>query len=197
MESQVDITNLRRVIHKIQSEQRVDSIENVAKGMFAIALVLCLLIFSNLLISAADVAKYLLLFFNGVIIAVFLNTLGVLIHESQHGALTNTKFWNNFWGRAFSAFLIFPYFTGKKFHLEHHRFEREREKDPENLFHDKSFWHAFLTGHNEYTRIHWVRMFNYIKQSKNINDKKRSHNRFDLVPRWSSFFYFFCFNFRA
>lgn len=171
MSQDCEVSKVREIVRDVLIKQKVDSIENVSKGLLAIGLVLCLLIFSNYLSGIQGVGKYISLFLNGVLIAILLNTLGTLVHEAQHNILTNTRSWNEFWGRVFSAFLIFPYYTGKVFHLEHHRYEREKDKDPENLFHDQSFWRAFFTGHNEYTRLHWQRMLHYLLHAKNKKDQ--------------------------
>jgi fatty acid desaturase len=72
--------------------------------------------------------------------------MGVLSHETVHGVLFRSRFWNELVGGLLAALVLIPLEANRQFHMEHHRYSHQPGLDPENPMHQHSFLFAITLG---------------------------------------------------
>lgn len=82
----------------------------------------------------------------GVVASIAAQGLGILAHDAVHRAMLRPLWLNEFVGGLISAFALIPYHANRRFHLAHHRFSHQRDRDPEQPMHNHPLWFAITIG---------------------------------------------------
>lgn len=125
-------------------------------GLRYLAVHLGALLFTSVWISAALPLWQFMLLLHGVLL-VFLFTLE---HETTHQTPFKTRWLNEAVGHSIGAVLLLPFTWFRYFHLAHHRYTNDPERDPELLGGGKpQTWGAYLIytfGWTYWTGMLWV-----------------------------------------
>ncbi|MFO7594505.1 MAG: fatty acid desaturase [Pseudomonadota bacterium] len=94
----------------------------------------------------APAAKWTWLLLMGVIASAAVQGLGVLAHDAVHKVLFGRLWLNELAGGIISAFSLLPFNANRRFHLLHHRFSHQRDRDPEQPMHKHNLLFAISGG---------------------------------------------------
>lgn len=87
-------------------------------------------------------ALLLLALLNSVIIL----GMGILAHDAVHRVLFRNGFCNELVGGLLSALALIPFYANRQFHLTHHSYAHQPDRDPEQRMHDRPFLLALTHG---------------------------------------------------
>lgn len=130
-------------------EQIVPNFENLFKIIILFSLLLGA--FTAAVIGAhyledTPLAKWSWLLLMGLVASTAVQGLGVLGHEAVHKVLFSRLWLNEFMGGIISAFSLLPFNANRRFHLLHHRFSHQRDRDPEQPMHKHNLLFAISIG---------------------------------------------------
>lgn len=82
----------------------------------------------------------------GLLASFAVQGLGVLAHDAVHKVMLSRLWLNELVGGIISAFSLLPLNANRQFHMTHHRFSHQRDKDPEQPIHNHRLWFAMIFG---------------------------------------------------
>ncbi len=133
------------------AEQTLPQAENLFKALLFPALLFASFLLTRPLTKSFGDATiplwvYGVLLLLGLFNGVILIGMGVIAHEGIHRVLFRRLFWNDLIGGLLSALALFPFYSNREFHLTHHRYAHQPERDPEQPMHNRNFWVALTYG---------------------------------------------------
>jgi fatty acid desaturase len=72
--------------------------------------------------------------------------MGILAHEAVHRVLFHRRWANELIGGLLSALALIPFYANRQFHLTHHSYAHQPDRDPEQVMHDRAFPLALTHG---------------------------------------------------
>ena len=72
--------------------------------------------------------------------------LGILAHDAVHKVLFSKLWLNDLVAGLISAFAMLPFNANRQFHLAHHRFSHQKNRDPEEPMHNHSLLFSITVG---------------------------------------------------
>lgn len=84
--------------------------------------------------------------FCGIIASIAAQGLGILAHDAVHRVMLRPLWLNEWVGGLIAAFALIPFHANRRFHLAHHRFSHQRDRDPEQPMHNHPLWFAITFG---------------------------------------------------
>lgn len=92
------------------------------------------------------IVKWSWLLLCGTLASIALQGLGILGHDAVHKALLKNKWANEIVGTFVSTFALLPFSSNRQFHLAHHRFSHQKNRDPEQPMHNHALWFSITVG---------------------------------------------------
>ena len=93
-----------------------------------------------------QVIKWVWLLLCGTLASSAAQGLGILAHDAVHKVLFSKLWLNDLVAGLISAFAMLPFNANRQFHLAHHRFSHQKERDPEEPMHNHSLLFAITVG---------------------------------------------------
>lgn len=158
-------------------EQQIPNSENLFKIVLFVSLLLVSFYLTDAGMRAAATAAlpawvgFSLKWIAAIWDSILLLSLGILGHEAVHKVLFRSPFWNDFAGGTVMALGMVPFYAHRQFHLTHHVYTHERERDPESPMHDRPFWTGFI-GSFIGLKIHYQIFHNNLLR---IADRRYTH----------------------
>jgi fatty acid desaturase len=138
-------------------EQVIPEVENLLKSLLLISFLLSFFALTQAGVNTIDVyflgewlpfnffLKAILIFVMAIVNAMLVIGLAALAHEGTHRILFRSKFLNDFWGGILAAFLLFPAYGHRDFHLKHHAYAHQPGEDTQEPMENLPFW-LMMTG---------------------------------------------------
>src|SRR5690606_16898562 len=72
--------------------------------------------------------------------------MGILAHDAVHKVLFRRGWANELVGGLLSSLALIPFYSNRQFHLTHHSYAHQPDRDPEQQMHDRPFLIALTHG---------------------------------------------------
>ena len=78
--------------------------------------------------------------------AIIIAGMGIMAHDGVHKVLFRNRIVNDLLSSLLSAHSLLPFYANRQFHLNHHSFAHQPDKDPEEVIHNRPYLAAFVFG---------------------------------------------------